>query len=151
MPKLKLRFGAISTDDHIQEAPHVWTSRMSAAAFGDSIPHVIEREDGSQTWLINGEVFPRLAMVPAAMPRKPSEYFHRQVYANFWYEHVGIEIRRHVGVDRIMWETDFPHTTSTYPNSGAMRESCLAGVPHDERRALLVDNGVRLYKLEIEE
>ena len=83
------------------------------------------------------------------MKQKPSFFFHRQVYVNFWYEHVGIEIRRHIGVERILWETDFPHTTSTYPNSKAMRESCLQGVPEQEQRAMLVDNAVRLFRLDV--
>ena len=38
--------------------------------------------------------------------------------------------------DRILWETDYAHATSTYPNAKTMRESCLAGVPRDERRAM---------------
>ena len=35
MAKIELKFGAISTDDHVQEAPDTWTARMSKAQWGD--------------------------------------------------------------------------------------------------------------------
>ena len=45
-------------------------------------------------------------------------------------------------------ETDFPHTTSTYPKSKETREAALADVPEAERRKILVDNAVKLFKLD---
>ncbi len=81
------------------------------------------------------------------MSIKPSEYFHRQCYVNFWYERVGIENRHHIGVDNILWESDFPHPTCSWPNSQEFIEHSLAGVPEDERRKILVDNAVRVFNL----
>ena len=55
---------------------------------------------------------------PAAdnLPLKPSEYFARNCYlgASFMlpYENV---IRHEIGLDRIMWGSDFPHSEGTYP------------------------------------
>ena len=48
---------------------------------------------------------------------KPSEVFRRQIYVDFWYEKAGIELRELVGIDNIMWESDYPHIASTYPRS----------------------------------
>ena len=45
-------------------------------------------------------------------------------------------------------ETDFPHTTSTYPKSKETREAALADVPEPERRKILVENAVKLFKLD---
>ena len=45
-------------------------------------------------------------------------------------------------------ETDFPHTTSTYPKSKETREAALADVPEAERRKILVENAVKLFKLD---
>jgi predicted TIM-barrel fold metal-dependent hydrolase len=81
------------------------------------------------------------------MSVKPSEYFHRQCYVNFWYERTGIENRYHIGIDNIMWESDFPHPTCSWPNSQEFIERALAGVPADERRKILVDNAVRVFNL----
>ena len=57
-------------------------------------------------------------------------------------------MRRHIGVDNIIWETDFPHTTSTYPKSKETCEAALADVPEAERRKILVDNAVKLFHLD---
>lgn len=78
---------------------------------------------------------------------RPSEIIRRQVYVNFWYERSGIELRHEVGIDNIMWESDFPHTTSTYPKSWEYVERTLAGVPDDERKKLLYENAMRVYRL----
>src|SRR5262245_27689047 len=57
---LTLEFGVVSTDDHLQEAPDVWTSRMSKQKFGDDIPQIVSRDDGTETWIIAGEGMPGL-------------------------------------------------------------------------------------------
>jgi hypothetical protein len=44
---------------------------------------------------------------------RPSEVFRRQIYVDFWYEKAGIELRDIVGVDNIMWESDYPHIAAT--------------------------------------
>ena len=63
------------------------------------------------------------------MTMRPSEYFRRNCYVNFWFEASGIALRHMIGVDNIMWESDFPHPTSTYPHSRKAIESSLAEVP----------------------
>ena len=68
MPKIEIKFGAISTDDHVQETPHTWTDRMSAGTWGNRVPHIVELEDGTETWLMNGEPFGGLAVVASLMP-----------------------------------------------------------------------------------
>jgi len=82
------------------------------------------------------------------MKLKPSEYFHRNCYVNFWYEASGIALRETIGVDNIMWEADFPHPTSSYPNSQKLIETCLAGVPEAERKKMLCENALGVYGLD---
>jgi uncharacterized protein len=43
-----------SVDDHVVEHPSVWTDRMSAARWGDRVPHVAESDD-RQVWVIDGQ------------------------------------------------------------------------------------------------
>ena len=47
-----------------------------------------------------------------------------------------------------MWGTDFAHAASEYPNSQKHLAEDFAGVPENERRAMLVDNCVRYFHLE---
>jgi len=81
------------------------------------------------------------------LDRRPSEMIRQQVYVNFWYERAGIELRHAVGVDNIMWESDYPHIASTYPDSWRFVERSLKGVPDDEREKMLYGNAQVLYRL----
>ena len=78
---------------------------------------------------------------------RPSQLFRRQIYVDFWFETVGIQLRDCIGVDNILWESDFPHITSTYPNSWNAVEHSLAGVSAADREKVLFRNAARLYRL----
>ena len=80
----------------------------------------------------------------------PSEYFARNVYACYWFEQTA---PRHlieaVGVDNILFETDFPHPTSLY---GDDVHSCirtgLESCSDEIRKKILWDNARKLYNIE---
>ena len=78
---------------------------------------------------------------------RPSETFRRQILVDFWFERGGVELRHTIGIENIMWESDYPHVTSTYPESRQYAARTLAGVPEDEQRVMLYENAARLYKL----
>jgi len=48
---------------------------------------------------------------------KPSEYFGRQMWATYIFDHVGVQSRQFIGVDRMMWSSDYPHQASSWPKS----------------------------------
>ena len=81
------------------------------------------------------------------MPTPPSELFRRQCYANFWFEHIGDEVRRSPGLENISWLSDFPHPTSTFPTSRDYIDRSLADCTPEERRMILVETPRRLYHL----
>jgi predicted TIM-barrel fold metal-dependent hydrolase len=66
-----------------------------------------------------------------------------------WFERHGIASRYDLGIDKIMWETDFPHNTSTYPDSWNAVERVLEGVSHEERQLILWKNAAKLYGVDI--
>lgn len=76
----------------------------------------------------------------------PSDYFARQVYATYWFETVAPQrLLGEIPVDRILFETDFPHPTCLYGNVREKIETSLAGVDPDVRSKLLWDNAAELY------
>lgn len=81
------------------------------------------------------------------MSTRPSDIVHRQVYVNFWFESEGIKLRDEIGVANLMWEADYPHVASYYPNSWDAIEKVLEGVPEDDRRKLLYENALRVYQI----
>ena len=48
---------------------------------------------------------------------KPSEYFQRQMHATYIDDFVGVANRHFIGVDRLMWSSDYPHQASSWPHS----------------------------------
>jgi uncharacterized protein len=77
----------------------------------------------------------------------PSELIHKQVFVNFWYEQAGIELRHQVGIENIMWESDYPHIASTYPESWKFVERSLKGVGESERKKMLYVTAQSVYRL----
>jgi predicted TIM-barrel fold metal-dependent hydrolase len=78
---------------------------------------------------------------------RPSELFRRQIHVDFWYESAGIQQRHAIGIENIMWESDYPHSTSTYPESWEFVKRTLAGVPEEEQKLLRYGNAMRVYHL----
>lgn len=80
----------------------------------------------------------------------PSEYFARNIYACYWFEQIAPRrLIDKVGVDRIMFETDFPHPTSLYGDEVHDRiKNGLDDCEEEVRRKILWDNGEKLYRVE---
>jgi predicted TIM-barrel fold metal-dependent hydrolase len=81
------------------------------------------------------------------LKRLPSEYVREHVYFSVQYERVAVELRQHVGVDRIMFATDFPHIECEWPNSRSFVDNIYADVPTDERDRIWAGNAVEFFKL----
>lgn len=84
------------------------------------------------------------------MPLKPSEYFQRQCYVNFWFESVGLKLMKTTfGVSNVMWSSDYPHPTGTWPDSKQYIENSMkaAGLTDAERRMVLVDTARKVFNL----
>jgi predicted TIM-barrel fold metal-dependent hydrolase len=79
--------------------------------------------------------------------RLPSEYIRDHIYFSVQYEQVAVELRHHIGVERIMFATDFPHIECEWPKSRPAIEHIYAQVPEDERHKIWADNAVAFFRL----
>jgi predicted TIM-barrel fold metal-dependent hydrolase len=90
-------------------------------------------------------------MAPDAMDylsMAPSEYFRRQIHSCFWFERQGIdEALEALGSQHLMFETDFPHPTCTFPDGLDYAAAALADVSETVRRDVMGANAARLYRL----
>jgi uncharacterized protein len=77
----------------------------------------------------------------------PSELFRRQCSLTGWFDKTGLQTRQYIGVDNLLWSTNFPQGTSTWPNTREVISRCFEGIPDNERRQVLTDNAAKLYKL----
>ena len=91
----------------------------------------------------------RVAADRPEFDRLPSEYFKRNVYACYWFEQIAPRrLIDKVGVDNILFETDYPHPTSLFGEEVKRRISGgLDDCDPTTRRKILWDNAQKLYKV----
>lgn len=75
----------------------------------------------------------------------PSDFFHRNVYLSFQEDGRGIKDREDIGVDNLMWGSDYPHTESTFPRSKQILDEILEGVPEDEKAKIVGGTAAAVY------
>ncbi len=104
------------------------------------IPHFLQRLDHSY------EKY-RYLEGTTVISEKPSSYFRRQIHATFQDDRIGVLLREFVGVDCLMWASDFPHSDSTWPHSREVIERDFESVPEDEVAKIVAGNCAALYGL----
>ena len=75
----------------------------------------------------------------------PSDFFHDNVFVTFQEDELGIALRSVIGVDNILWGSDYPHRESTWPNSRKVLAEVLQGLSEEEKRKISFSNAARLY------
>ena len=78
----------------------------------------------------------------------PSDYFHRNVFLGFQEDALGIRLRDIIGVDNLLWGSDYPHQESTFPRSQQILEDILADCTEEEKAKIAGGNCARIYHLD---
>jgi predicted TIM-barrel fold metal-dependent hydrolase len=90
-------------------------------------------------------------MLPAKskiLQRRPWDYFRDQFWVTYWFESVGPKLLLEtIGVDKVLFETDFPHPTSLYPGVQEHIIDTLAGYDYSVKKKVLQSNAAKLYNL----
>jgi predicted TIM-barrel fold metal-dependent hydrolase len=82
------------------------------------------------------------------LSRRPWEYFHDHFVCTYWFEKVGPKLLLEtVGVDNVLFETDFPHPTSLYPGVQAHLVATLGDYDAVVRKKVLQTNAAKFYNL----
>jgi uncharacterized protein len=80
--------------------------------------------------------------------KRPWEYFRDHFWVTFWFETIAPKLLLEtIGVDKVMFETDFPHPTSLYPGVQAHIVETLGGYDYEIRKKVLQSNAATLYNL----
>jgi len=75
----------------------------------------------------------------------PSEYVEQHVHFTWVTDTYGIDNRHKIGVDKMLWSSDYPHGNSNYPNAWSATQASMSRVPLAEKHLMLVGNAQRLY------
>jgi predicted TIM-barrel fold metal-dependent hydrolase len=107
------------------------------------LPYVLERADDvwreHRAW----------GGVRDIVPEPPSTYYYRQVFGCFFRDRHGLESLDRVGVDNITFETDYPHTDSTWPDTKAVAEDLMGHLPDDIVYKIVRGNAIRMLSLDL--
>ncbi len=79
----------------------------------------------------------------------PSDYVKSNMFFSCQDDRLGVEHRDSIGVDTLLWGSDYPHQDSTFPNSRQVLDDVLAGVPEDERAKIAGSSTAKLYGFEV--
>ncbi|HVX20565.1 MAG TPA: amidohydrolase family protein [Acidimicrobiales bacterium] len=84
------------------------------------------------------------------LPEPPSSYVNGRIWGCVFNDLVGLRTRDMVGMSQIMFETDYPHLDSTYPDSAQVAEDMIKQAELDEKEAwmLLRGNAIECYRLQ---
>jgi predicted TIM-barrel fold metal-dependent hydrolase len=108
------------------------------------MPFILERLDSA--WRRSKNYDPSIYEL---IPEPPSSYVPNRVFACVFDDSVGLALRDHIGMSQIMFETDYPHADSTFPESRLVAEKMIAesGLSAEEARMFLRGNAIACYDL----
>jgi predicted TIM-barrel fold metal-dependent hydrolase len=81
------------------------------------------------------------------MKLKPSEYWRRQCRATFQFDPIGAKLVDDIGVETIMWGSDYPHTDGIWPESTKYIDEQFAGLTPDQIHKITCENAAKFYRL----
>jgi predicted TIM-barrel fold metal-dependent hydrolase len=108
------------------------------------IPYIIERAD--KVWEENRA----WGGVGDKVPNPPSTYYYRQIYGCFFDDVYGLDNIEKVGVDNVCFETDYPHSDSTWPHSREVAMKLMGDLPPELFAKLVRGNAIELLGLDLE-
>ena len=105
------------------------------------IPYILERAD--DVW----ENHRAWGGVRDIVPEPPSTYWHRQVYGCFFRDRHGLESLHRIGEDNVTYETDYPHTDSTWPHTQKIFAEQVEGMSKELIVKLARGNAIKMLRL----
>lgn len=108
------------------------------------MPFILERLDSA--WRRSRSYDPSIY---ERVPEPPSSYLPGRVFACVFDDLVGLANRERIGMDQIMFETDYPHADSTFPESLRVAEKLVAeaALSPEEARRFVRTNAIACYDL----
>ena len=130
---------------------NILTSMMGAAVFerfpnirmvmGESgigwIPYVLDRMDFEY----------KDQYQDLKLKKLPSEYWRAQCKATFQYDRIGTKLIEDMGVETLMWGSDYPHPDGVWPESAKYIDDQFSHLPADIKYAMTCGNAAKFYGL----
>ncbi len=81
---------------------------------------------------------------------KPSEYWRRNCWlsASALFDEGSTAVRHQIGMESVMWGTDFPHPEGCWPRTRESMQQYMTGIPEAELTQMLGTNALSCYGLD---
>ena len=110
-------------------------------AFGESgigwVPYALDRMDFE--W--------EDRFTDLGLKMKPSDYWRRQCKATFQFDRIGTKLIDDMGVETLMWGSDYPHGDGVWPDSSKYIAEQFGHLPADVMHKMTCENAGRFYGL----
>ncbi len=83
------------------------------------------------------------------VPNPPSTYFPGHVYGCFFDDPEGLKLIDAIGEDNITYESDYPHSDSTWPKTKEIADAQMAHLSDEQRWKIVRGNAIKLFKLDL--
>ncbi len=107
------------------------------------VPYILERADDvwsdHRAW----------GGVRDIVPEPPSTYYYQSIYTCFFKDRHGLDNLEKIGVDNITFETDYPHTDSTWPNTKQLAEELMGHLEKDQLYKIVRGNAARMLGINL--
>ncbi len=80
---------------------------------------------------------------------KPSDYWRRQCKATFQFDNIGTKLVDDIGVESLMWGSDYPHGDGVWPDSDRYIKEQFGHLPADVTHKITCENAAKFYGLPI--
>ena len=83
------------------------------------------------------------------VPNPPSTYFPDHVFGCFFDDPKGLKLIDEIGADNITYESDYPHSDSTWPNTAQLALEQMAGLSDEQIWKVVRGNAIKLFGLDL--
>ncbi len=99
---------------------------------------------------VDWHVTAKLGDYRSHLSMKPSEYFRRNIRMGTFFSRKEAERRHEVGLECMMWGSDYPHPEGTWPHTERMMVDTFRGLPDDEIATMLGGSAAAFYGVDVE-
>jgi predicted TIM-barrel fold metal-dependent hydrolase len=114
------------------------------------VPPVLQRMDDMHNSMVRGRIGEIGMPESGLLPHKPSDYFKRNCYIGASFPPPGEAATFHsIGLDKIMWGSDYPHNEACSPLSRESIRHSFKGWSEADLRQVLTETAVHVYGFDL--
>ena len=115
------------------------------------LPPALTRMDDIHNSMVNGRIGEIGMPKSGALPHRPSDYFRRNCFLGASFPSPGEASTFHdIGIDKIMWGSDYPHNEACSPLSRESLRHSFKGWSESDLRKILSENAAAVYGFDLD-